>query len=116
MEREGQTHLLSHSQLSQLERDGFLIVEDFFSPEELLPVLKGSLLGCREGHPLTTGVHVDIEARVDSLAQRLHAAGKIREAHAEADVFRRLALIEQQFKDASGTPAPLWSLASYKNA
>lgn len=35
-------HLLSAAQLEKLEKDGFLIVEDFFSPEELLPVLNGA--------------------------------------------------------------------------
>ena len=38
------THLLSQKQLSQLNEEGFLIVHDFFGPEELLPVLRGSPL------------------------------------------------------------------------
>ena len=47
----------------------------------------------------------EIEGRVDHLARRLHEAGKITDLHADADVFHRLTLIEQQFAGASGTSA-----------
>jgi hypothetical protein len=38
--------------------------------------------------------------RVDQVAQRLLAAGLIQDAAADADVFTRLVLLEQQFTEA----------------
>jgi hypothetical protein len=106
------THLLSEEQLALLEKDGFLIVNDFFTPDELLPVLKGAqtlpppqywqICSTRPFFCFLSS-SAEVEERVDRLAQRLYAAGKIQHLHADADVFHRLTLLEQEFKGASGT-------------
>jgi hypothetical protein len=56
---------LSDTQLRQFQQDGFVIVPDFFSREQLQPVIDW------------------INKLVDELAEKLYAAGKIQSKHAE---------------------------------
>ncbi|XP_019644504.1 PREDICTED: phytanoyl-CoA dioxygenase-like isoform X1 [Branchiostoma belcheri] len=74
---------LSKAQVDQYFRDGYLVVTDFFPPEELQPV--------REA----------VEERVDHLAQTLYRAGKIKDKHEEAGLFQRLTLLNEEFPGAA---------------
>ncbi len=74
---------LSDDQLCQYHEDGFLIVRDFFSGERLRPVIEW------------------INGLVDELAERLYAAGKIRDKHAEEGFSTRLTKLEQEFPGAA---------------
>ncbi len=92
---------ISREQLAQYERDGFLIVEDLFADDDLQPVID------------------EIAATVDSLARRLHAAGRISGTHADEGFYTRMAAIAAEDDEAPGllqisTPmgpalAALWS-------
>ena len=73
---------LSDRQVAQYFDDGFLIVEDLFTARDLLPVMD------------------EIAEAVDDLVERLHAAGRIVERHAEKDLFTRLAAVEKDHPDA----------------
>lgn len=75
--------MLTDSQLRQYRNDGFLIVEDFFRPEELQPVID------------------EVEAMVDELAERLYAHGKIRNKHEAEGFATRLTRLEQEFPGAA---------------
>ena len=74
---------LSDKQLAQYFDDGFLIVEDVFTKEELQPVLD------------------DFAAMVDLWADRLYADGKITDKHAGEDVYTRLASLEKEWPNAA---------------
>ncbi len=74
---------LSDDQLGQFRDDGFLIVRDFFAREQLQPVIEW------------------INGLVDDLAERLYAAGKIRDKHAEEGFSKRLTKLEQDFPGAA---------------
>ncbi|XP_013416111.1 uncharacterized protein LOC106177776 [Lingula anatina] len=74
---------LSDKQIKQFFEEGYVIVEDFFSPEELDPV--------REG----------VNSLVDEFAQRLYDAGKIRKLYKDSGFFERLTKIEKDFPGAS---------------
>src|ERR1051326_2810242 len=74
---------LTAEQLAQYHQDGFLILPRFFSEEELQPVI------------------AEVEGLVDRLAERLYAAGKIRNKHAEAGFTTRLALLEKEYPGAA---------------
>ena len=93
---------ISAEQLATYERDGFLIIEGMFSDDELAPVIE------------------EIEARVDSLAQRLFAAGRITSTYVEEGFYSRMARIAAEYDEAPGLLqismpmgpelAALWSL------
>lgn len=74
---------LSAPQLAQYHEDGFLILPGFFSEAELQPVI------------------AEVEGLVDRLAERLYAAGKIQNRHADADFRKRLALLEAEYPGAA---------------
>jgi hypothetical protein len=74
---------LTDAQLCQFQDDGFLIVRDFLSRERLQPVIEW------------------INALVDDLAERLCAAGKIRDKHAGEGFYTRLTKLEEQFPGAA---------------
>ena len=74
---------LSLDQLHRYHEDGFLIVRDFFGWEQLQPVIEW------------------INGVVDELAQKLYAAGKIRDKHAHEGFYTRLTKLEQEFPGAA---------------
>jgi ectoine hydroxylase-related dioxygenase (phytanoyl-CoA dioxygenase family) len=75
--------MLSAAQLGRYDRDGFLIVPRLFSRAELQPVMD------------------EIDGLVDELANRLHAAGKIRDKHEREGFYTRLTRLEQEFPGAA---------------
>jgi hypothetical protein len=75
--------MLTDAQLRQYHDDGFLIVPEFFSPEELRPVMG------------------EIEELVDDLARRLKAAGKIQNTYENEGFYTRLTRLERDFPKAS---------------
>ena len=74
---------LTDEQLARYFDDGFLIVEDVFTDEELQPVLD------------------DFAVMVDDWAERLYAGGKIKDKHAGEDVHTRLASLEKEWPGAA---------------
>jgi Phytanoyl-CoA dioxygenase (PhyH) len=74
---------LTSAQVERYFADGFLIVEDVFTPAELQPVMD------------------EVGSIVDDLANRLFDAGKIADRHADKDFFHRLTALEQEFKGAA---------------
>jgi len=74
---------LSQNQLDRYHEDGFLIVRDFFRPDQLQPVIEW------------------INGVVDELAQKLYAAGKIRDKHAHEGFYTRLTKLQQEFPGAA---------------
>ena len=82
--------LLSKDQIRQYHEDGFLIVPNFFSREQLQPVIQW------------------INSVVDDLAERLYAAGKIRDKHADADFYTRLTKLEEGVPRRRGAGSYLW--------
>lgn len=74
---------LSQQQLEQYREDGFLIVRDFFTPEELQPVKD------------------EVDGLVDDLANRLHRAGRIKNRHEDAGFTTRLARLEAEYPGAA---------------
>eukprot|EP01116_Phalansterium_solitarium_P017667 TRINITY_DN4408_c0_g1_i1.p1 TRINITY_DN4408_c0_g1~~TRINITY_DN4408_c0_g1_i1.p1 ORF type:complete len:339 (-),score=89.76 TRINITY_DN4408_c0_g1_i1:83-1099(-) len=76
-------HLLSESQLEQFNTEGFVVVNDFFSAEELQPVIDA------------------ITVLVGELADDLFAAGKIKDKCENEGFYTRLSKLEEQFKGAA---------------
>lgn len=74
---------LTEQLVQQYRDDGFLIVEDLFTPAELQPVMD------------------EIASIVDDLAERLCAAGKIRDRYADQGFYQRLTSLERDFKGAA---------------
>jgi hypothetical protein len=74
---------LTEAQVAQYFDDGFLIVDGLFTPAELQPVMD------------------EIASIVDDLAERLYAAGKIANKHADKDFFHRLTALEQDHKGSA---------------
>jgi hypothetical protein len=74
---------LTGDQLLQYQDDGFLILPGFFSDAELAPLV------------------AEVNALVDGLAKRLHAAGLLRDIHADAGFDTRLALLEAEYPGAA---------------
>ena len=74
---------LSRAQIDRYFEDGFLIVEDLLSREDVQPVID------------------DIVAIVDELARRLHAAGRIRDLRLEHGFGTRLAALEAECPGAA---------------
>ena len=74
---------LTQDQLDQYREDGFLIVRDFFRPDQLQPVIQW------------------INGVVDELAEKLYAAGKIRDKHADEGFYTRLTRLQEEFPGAA---------------
>ena len=75
---------LSGEQVERYFDEGFLIVEDVFSPDELQPVLE------------------EFAAMVEEVAEDLHASGAIADKHEGEDVYTRLTSLEKAC--AGGAP------------
>ncbi|XP_062576223.1 uncharacterized protein LOC134238116, partial [Saccostrea cucullata] len=69
--------------IKQYFEDGYVIVKDFFTKEELEP--------CRKA----------IERFVDQLAQKLYESGRIKSLFSEYGFFERLSKIENEFPGAN---------------
>ena len=74
---------LSSEQVQQYHDDGFLIVEDVFTDDELRPVLDW------------------FEAVVDEWADKLHNGGKIKNKYEGEDVYTRLWSVEKEWPGAA---------------
>ena len=74
---------LRDEQVQQYFDDGFLIVEDVFTDDELQPVLD------------------DFAGMVGGWADKLHAAGLIADKHEGEDVYTRLASLEKEWPNAA---------------
>ncbi|XP_071079579.1 phytanoyl-CoA dioxygenase domain-containing protein 1-like [Haliotis cracherodii] len=74
---------LTKAQVDHFFDKGYLIVEKFFSKEELDP--------CREA----------IEKQVEDLAQKLYKGGKIKNLYEDKGLFERLSCIEKEFPGAN---------------
>ncbi len=74
---------LTPTQLQQYHSDGFLIVRDLFSDAELHPVIDA------------------IDEKVDVLAERLFASGKIKDTFKQEGFLTRLTKLGQQFPGAA---------------
>ncbi|KAK7104217.1 phytanoyl-CoA dioxygenase domain-containing protein 1-like [Littorina saxatilis] len=74
---------LSEDKIRQFFEKGWVLVEDFFTPEELEPVRKAT------------------ERLVDIVAQRLYKAGKISSLHEDLGLFQRLTVLEKESPGAS---------------
>ncbi|XP_046370068.2 uncharacterized protein LOC124144624 [Haliotis rufescens] len=70
---------LPYEDIVKYFKEGYIVVRDFFTPEELQP--------CRDA----------VEKMVDALAQKLYQAGKIRSLYEDYGVFQRLTKLEQEF-------------------
>ena len=70
---------LSEDQVARYFEDGFLIVEDVFTMDELRPVMD------------------EFEDIVDDWAERLHRGGKIQDKHEGEDLYTRLASLEKEW-------------------
>ena len=75
--------LIGKNQIEQYNDEGYTIVEDVFSLNELQPILN------------------EFEEIVDIFASRAYDAGKIGNKHSDKDVFKRLAALENDFKGSS---------------
>lgn len=75
--------MLTTSQLERYHADGFFLVRNLFTLEDLQPVID------------------EIAAKVDALARRLHGEGRLQRLHAEAGFYQRLTCIERDCPGAS---------------
>ena len=75
--------MISQSQIEQYNDEGYTIVENVFSSDELNPILD------------------EFEEIVDDYANKAFEAGKITDKHSDKDVFKRLAALEYDFKGSS---------------
>lgn len=73
---------LTQEQVKQFFEEGYVVVEEFFKPEELE--------ACRE----------DIKSTVEELAQKLYKAGKIKDLYQDHGFFQRLAKMDKDFPGA----------------
>ena len=74
---------LAEEQVERYFEDGFLVVEDVFTDEELAPVLD------------------DFADMVDVWANKLHESGRIADRHEGEDVYTRLASLEREWPNAA---------------
>ena len=75
--------MISQDHIDQYNNEGYTIVENVFSKEELNPILN------------------EFEEIVDEFAVRAFTAGKISNKHEEKNVFKRLAALENDFPGSS---------------
>ena len=74
---------ITDQQVQQYFDDGFLIVEDLLTDDDLQPVMD------------------ELEQVVDEWAEKLHRAGKISDKFADEDFFHRLTKLEEQWPGAA---------------
>jgi hypothetical protein len=74
---------LPQSEINKFFDEGYIVVRDFFTREELDP--------CRS----------DIEVMVEQLAQKLYKAGKVKRLYEEYGLFQRLTKLEEEFQGAN---------------
>ncbi|XP_021359944.1 uncharacterized protein LOC110454642 isoform X2 [Mizuhopecten yessoensis] len=74
---------LSPEEIRQYFEEGYVIVKDFFTKEELEPCLR------------------DFEILVENLAQKLYKGGKIKDLYEESDVYTRLIKLNEEFPGAA---------------
>ena len=75
--------MISTAQIDQYNKEGFTIVENVFTQDELQPVLD------------------EFEQIVDTFAESAFSASKISNKHSDKNVFKRLAALENDFKGSS---------------
>ena len=75
--------IISKQQIEQYNEEGYTIVEDVFSVDELKPILN------------------EFEEIVNNFAEEAFAAGKISNKHQDKDVFKKLASLEKDFPGSS---------------
>jgi Phytanoyl-CoA dioxygenase (PhyH). len=75
--------MITDSQIEQYNEEGYTIVENVFSEDELNPILN------------------EFEEIVEEFADKAFKAGKIKDKHSEKNVFKRLASLEKDFKGSS---------------
>ena len=75
--------MITNAQIEQYNQDGYTIVENVFSQNDLQPVLN------------------EFEEIVDTFAERAYSAGKIANKHSDKDVLKRLAALEKDFSGSS---------------
>ena len=75
--------MISQDHIDQYNNEGYTIVENVFSKEELNPILN------------------EFEDIVDEFAERAFTAGKISNKHEEKNVLKRLAALENDFPGSS---------------
>ena len=76
----GKSGQLTEIQVKQYFEKGYVLVPDFFTKDELQPVIEA------------------IQAKVDKIANKLYDAGKINNKHDNAGFYQRLILLEKEFK------------------
>ncbi|KAK7094837.1 1-deoxypentalenic acid 11-beta-hydroxylase-like [Littorina saxatilis] len=74
---------LPYSEIKKFFEEGYIVVRDFFTREELEP--------CKR----------DIEVMVEELAQKLYNAGKVKSLYKEYGLFQRLTRLEEDFQGAN---------------
>jgi len=74
---------LRQQQIDQYFEDGFIIVEDLFTRDELQPEMD------------------ELAQRVEDMAQRLYETGRIKNKHEDRDFYTRLTYIENEFDGAA---------------
>ncbi|XP_013416110.1 uncharacterized protein LOC106177775 [Lingula anatina] len=74
---------LNEEQLKQFYEEGYILVEEFFTPEELEPVRHA------------------VDNLVEELAQKLYKAGKVKKLYSDYGLFERLTMLEKEFPGAS---------------
>ncbi|XP_013406918.1 uncharacterized protein LOC106171228, partial [Lingula anatina] len=74
---------LTAQQVKQFFEEGYVVVEDFFTHEELD--------ACRDA----------VAGLVDDLAKKLYDGGKIKKLHRDQGLFTRLTAIEKEFPGAN---------------
>lgn len=74
---------LTEQQLQSYEEDGFLVVEDLLTREDLQPAMD------------------DIDTRVGELAEALHGAGHVSSTYADLGFFERLTALERDYPTAA---------------
>ena len=75
--------IISKQQIEQYNEEGYTIVEDVFSADELKPILN------------------EFEEIVNNFAEEAFAAGKISNKHEDKNVFKKLANLEKDFPGSS---------------
>jgi ectoine hydroxylase-related dioxygenase (phytanoyl-CoA dioxygenase family) len=75
--------IISKQQIEQYNEEGYTIVEDVFSTDELKPILN------------------EFEEIVNNFAEEAYVAGKISNKHEDTNVFKKLANLEKDFPGSS---------------
>ena len=75
--------MINEAQVKQYNEEGYTIVENVFSKDELQPILD------------------EFESIVNEFAESAFKAGKITNKHSDKDVYKKLAALEKDFKGSS---------------